>query len=791
MATDISSTRSVNDLTAGINKLGDLKKAGEDQIRDLFDDNYFNGGQKARNDIDAQIKDIEDQIKEWEKKLNDYQKEMDNIEKKIDGVSGDLADATGKYVSAQTQYEAELQTAINKAIVRAVNNTKSKNRAHEGATSFKIEFQTELGKLMDNAALANISAIYNETGELKGELGGLCDQLNGFITDSNNAMKGLKNAQAVINLLNQTKDNMTAQQNNYYANVNNDAKVPVFTYEKEAYIAELANDYGINLGDRADNKITNGASGVKNDAEIANITNQINELGKASTGSGDKYAAGSDNDLMKNLGKALFGDNPNATTVQEGSLVWQLAENGASNTEIMDILANAFGGLGITKNGNNNYTIPYGHGTADERAAAGRTIVGRGAEIFSAVMSIANNTSGMPEPASVPGDANQLKAAGEVVDKLAAAGFTFKEAMYALDQLFPGLDIGYSLGEQAGTPQGIVRFSADKSYTPLAEKIKGYTGAGGAWQDSQVVQANVNENKPADTNRTDPISVRDGNSRYYFMADDGDGQYEGISDLLGADGNEGMDGFRTKYGIPEGQNIIEGDALNNIMVMKLEEVDNKDGTVSVQQSFMSAADAGITRIDLTPTNEGDSYNINNSQVQTTFNVTMNGDTKVAEQAMEDGDYIDATLNNQAIVGSNMFSQLTEEQINNAFAAPLTGDAQRVYELAERVNTRATQLKQAADAKGGDIDWGGVESETEFRKRIKQELDDAMNLAESKGDELYREYQAEYNKEGDFGGYYNDKNEGLHEMIQNEITEEMQEKGYEDYGKHEEIELKDE
>ena len=64
------------------------------------------------------------------------------------------------------------------------------------------------------------------------------------------------------------------------------------------------------------------------------------------------------------------------------------------------------------------------------------------------------------------------------------------------------------------------------------------------------------------------------------MADDGNGTYDGITDLLGSDNDEGMAGFRTKYGIPEGQNVIEGEeALSGIMMMQLKEIDNGDGTV--------------------------------------------------------------------------------------------------------------------------------------------------------------------------------------------------------------------
>jgi len=87
MATDISSTNSIKNLTAGIDKLGDLKKASEAEIKDLFDDSYFNGGEPARKDIDEQIKKIENEIKSWEKTLKGYQDEMKKIQDKIDGVS--------------------------------------------------------------------------------------------------------------------------------------------------------------------------------------------------------------------------------------------------------------------------------------------------------------------------------------------------------------------------------------------------------------------------------------------------------------------------------------------------------------------------------------------------------------------------------------------------------------------------------------------------------------------------------------------------------------------------------
>jgi len=804
MATDISSAKNiqadmlakVQDWTKDKEKLASLS---EKDVTLWGTQTYNNGGQQAIDDIDKQIKAIEDEIEAWEKKLQGYQEEIDKINGDLGETTDNMADIGAEIASKEGKYERQLQEAISQAITDAVDKTK-RNRQAGVNTTFTETFQASLNDLMQsgNSTLGDIAALYNNLGNEQSDFGKYASKIDMYINDSDLAMKGMKNASAIINVLKQTRGNMVAQKDNYYANKNNDVKAPVFTYEKETIVAELADKYGVELGDRANsNQTTGGTSGAKDEAKIAEITNSINELGKASKGSGDSYAAYDDNELMKNLETALFGDKEGATTIQEGSLVWQLAENGANNTEIMDILANAFGGLGIAKNGEGSYTIPYGHATNDEMAKNGRIISGRAPEVYSAVMSIANNTSGIPEPATTtPGDAKQLETAGKVVDELAAKGFSFKEAMYTLDQFFPGLDIGYSLGEQSSTAEGIVRFNSDESYTPLAEKIKGYTGEGKAWAGSQVVQAKKEEVKPAETKRTDPISIKTGDSRLYFMADDGNGQYDGVTDLLGSDNNEGMAGFRTKYGIPEDQNIIEGDALKGIMMMQLKEVQNEDGSVSVQQSFISAADAGITKIDLTPTNEGDSYNINNTQVQTTFNVTMNGETVTAEQANEDNDYISATLENEAVMGTNMFSTLSEADVKAGFDTPMDDKLQTVYDLAQKVNEDAKALKE----QHGSGDTTGVDKDgwTDLQKRVKQEMNDAIDLAKAVGSASFGEGTDEeraeladadvpdaddYYKEGDYSGWFNEKGEGLDDAINETITEEMNKKGYENYGKN--------
>lgn len=804
MATDISKTQNVQ--ADMLKQVQDWMKEKDGLASGLADiskgdftlwgtETYNNGGQKAIDDIDKQIKNINDEIEKWEAKLKEYETELAKINKEIGETGDKIGDISMDIIGRQNKYEKQLQSAISQAITDAVDKTK-RNRQAGVNTTFKETFNASLDSLMSgDSSLADIAKLYQDMGNENSTLNKYMVDIDRCISDSDNAMKGLKNASAIINVLNQQKGNMTAQNNNYYSNANNDSKVPVFTYEKETKIAELADKYGIDLNDRNDNnQVTNdGKAATRNDGNIGNITQQIKDLaGNTTHGSGDQYAYGKDNTMMQALETALFGDKKDATTIQEGSLVWQLAENGATNTEIMGILANAFGGVGIKDNGDGKYTVPYGHGTAEERAAGGRTITGRAPEIYTAVMSIANNTAGTPEVSTVAANEKDMANAMKLVDELAAGNFSFKESMYVLDQFFPGLDIGYSLGEQKDfkNGQGGVRFNSDPSYTPLAEKIKGYTGKGGKWENSEVIQSTKSKQDDGNgANRSDPISIKNGDSRLYFMADDGNGKYDGITDLLGSDNDEGMAGFRTKYGIPEGQNVIEGEeALSGIMMMQLKEIDNGDGTVSVQQSFISAWDAGITKIDLTPTNNEDSYNINNTQVQTTFNVTMNGNNFTAEQAMEDDDYIAATLENDAVMGTNMFSQLSEADVEKAYNDPLNDKMQSVYDLAEKIHTQATELKEK-NGGNGDI-LIDKDEEKAFNDRIKQELNDAADLAKAVGGATFGEGSLEgvdtpdednYNNEGEYSGWFNDKGEGLDEAINDTVIDEMKKKGYETYG----------
>ena len=786
MSNNISATNQTSKLTGSINDLNFQKETAKNELEDLFSESYFNGGQDSIDDIQKQIEKIDKQIKEYQQELKDCQDRMKALNKKIDDKSGQLSNSTLNLANATKEYEAELKKSIDEAITNAVNRTKAAhNKPGNVQTTFQEEFLACLGK---GPSDAEISAIFKKNGGLNDELAGLCDELDGIIADASAAQKGATNAQACINLLEQTKGNMSQQVQSLYKNSNSDSKAPVYSYEKEAVVAKLADKYNSDLSGRnSTQNIGDNGGGVKKDqAAIDGYLNQLAEMGKASTGkNGDKNTADKDNALSQNLAKILFGegkDAANATTVQKDSLVWKMAEAGMSNIEIMDAIAKNFGGINI-KGENGKYSIPYGHGAEAKR-------------IYGALTSVSNNTAGLPEAKTVPGDTKQLEQASDAVKELANAGFSFKEAMFALDQLFPGLDIGYNLGEQAGTKEGCVRFTSDPSYDKLAEQIEGLTKNGQVWQDSQVIRTKPTENKPADTNRTDPISVTsdDGKSRFYFMADDGNGKYDGVSDMLGYE--NGMDDFDKKYADfittnGAGEKVITGDALKSIMVMKLEEVQNPDGSVGVKQSFMSAADAGMTEINLSSQKKSGDFNINGSEIQNTFTVKMGGKDMIAEQSMDDDEYLEATLNNDKLTGANMFSQLTGDDISKAFtdAENKFGSGSEFGQMYDQIIKDGEEIKKKLDEAAKKDDYGDnlYTNEEEFRKYVGEIRDHAYSVGEKTGGDLYDQIQAKYSmdSEGDVPTYrLGGSGEALNETIQKAVTEEIQ-KTYKDYGADEE------
>lgn len=205
---------------------------------------------------------------------------------------------------------------------------------------------------------------------------------------------------------------------------------------------------------------------------------------------------------------------------------------------------------------------------------------------------------------------------------------------------------------------------------------------------------------------------------------------------------------------------------------------------------MSAADAGMTEINLSSQKKDGSFNINGSEIQNTFTVKMGGKDMVAEQSMDDNEYLEATLNNDKLQGAKMFSQLTDPDIQKAFtdAENKFGDSEfgKIY---DSIIADGEDIRKKLDELGKNQDYGDnlYTNEEEFRKHVTEIRDHAYSVGEKTGGDLYDQIQAKYSMdlEGDVPTYrLGGSGEALNETIQKAVTEEIQ-KTYKDYGVDEE------
>ena len=194
MATDISKTKNVQaDMLAQVQDwmkekdglASGLANVNKDSFTLWGTETYNNGGQKAIDDIEAQIKAIDKEIASWEAKLKEYETEIEKINKEIGETGDKIGDIATDIAGRQNKYEKQLQSAISQAITDAVDKVK-KNQQAGVNTTFKETFHASLDSLLDgsNAELADISNLYNEMDDENSTLSKYMTQIDRFFADS-------------------------------------------------------------------------------------------------------------------------------------------------------------------------------------------------------------------------------------------------------------------------------------------------------------------------------------------------------------------------------------------------------------------------------------------------------------------------------------------------------------------------------------------------------------------------------------------------------------------------------
>jgi len=389
-------------------------------------------------------------------------------------------------------------------------------------------------------------------------------------------------------------------------------------------------------------------------------------LGAPRTGA-DSYTY--DNKAIQNLGKAL-----------DKGLMADLAGAGLSVAQAQDFIVQHFGNANINKNADGSLNIPYGHG-AQAQGVFSKLV--KGIKEFGISFKGAENTWD-PDKGNTITSNKQIKSLSENYETIFAsmkeAGFTFKEAMFALFDpeygIFKDSGVVYDVKKQGNKPNYFIEYGGDdataKMYQGMAGMIRDIwgvfpaTGADASQYDPSETPTESPDPVPSPS-RTDPISFSIGgdNNVYSFIIDrNGDGAFTDGSEFVGGDASTSwLDDLKSLDA--DGNGILEGDELKNVRLLGTQFVDDaqtatdnneytpdkkasdkgfeRESTTQVNYTLTNAADLGITSINLNGLEEqvGQStgkYDANGAELfSDQFTFTMEDGSEVTAKRQDETD----------------------------------------------------------------------------------------------------------------------------------------------------------
>lgn len=503
---------------------------------------------------------------------------------------------------------------------------------------------------------AKVEKILGQLDSKEAEVANLVAQADKWINQKKILEAQYGATKTTYDLLSATIARIGATETNY-TNSDFNNSVPVYSPEKASVVEEIAAKYTVQAGKNSNYVAGTSAPSAES---LTSITEKYKDLlGTEQTG--EKYS--SSNKAVENLGKAL---NMNGDGT---GLIEDLAKAGLSAGQVADFIAQNFAGAQIKKDGN-NLSIPLGH---DKEAKTIYSLLNTKIKNFNACTDGflgALNTWDENGGNTISSN-NQIKTLSEnydsIISELFNAGFTFKEAMYALFDsekgIFKDSGVSYNLKAQGETPNYFIEYAGDKEtadmYQGLSDKIFeawGVRPSRGISSDEYDEAQSPDEvpSTPADdptteapsTKRTDPLWFSldgDKNHKYSFVIDrDGDGTFSGANEFVGGSNNSWLEDLRSLD--TNGDGKLTGDELKALKIFGTDFTDgaavgtdsnvydpnknasdneyDREMTTNIAYTMLSAASMGITEIDLNDLDE----QVNNSQ----GSYDINGSEKFAD-----------------------------------------------------------------------------------------------------------------------------------------------------------------
>ena len=322
-----------------------------------------------------------------------------------------------------------------------------------------------------------------------------------------------------------------------------------------------------------------------------------------------------------------------------------------------------------------------------------------------------------------------------LLNQMKDAGFTAKEAVYAINWIFDKCNMSYTPGGQWSVPNGHGQGAHD-TYATLLDQFDKLWGVDALRTDDNIDPENGGNNNPENpenpeepVKRTDPIGFANGDTTYEFVIDrNNDLKFNGASEFLGA--SKGIDELKALD--TDGNGVISKEEMESNEQLFVLMTDHNTGA----HSFLAIAEAGINSIDLKSLKSSDWTNINENQLKNTFTVnTANGGSVKGYQTLDNDFYLKKSYN--GVENAEMTVTVDDtaiQQAENIFSSIKTLSAEEYGEIARKAATSVKDTQRNVNEISQDMSQNALHAADGLTDAEKPQTAEEKAADEKKADD---------------------------------------------------------
>jgi len=600
-------------------KKSDEQKA---ELRKLFSQSAENADEDNSVD-DAQLEALytaktnvlAKKVEQYEAKMAELQESIAEIEDQLAAAAAEIAEAVTKVESNSNDYSKDMDKRVKAAIEAEFKNYNNKPEVI-GPQGLKTRITSAIGKAISGAqGTAAYAAIQENLEILNGaqnKYSNLIEKSANWINQANLLGKRYGATKSAYDLVNATLFQIGSAKGKY-TNSDNDTVYPVYSPDKAEAAANLLNSNYVTTP--SNTSYVEGSNDTR--TTMADVSTKFAQYLKPEKSGGD--ANSYDNNAVKKLDEAI-----------KAGMLDELAKTGVTSGEINKFLVDNFANANVRFNEEGKLTIPYGHG---DKAKSVFSKLTKFVKDYATGDYVIENTWD-PNKGNTIGSNQQIAQLQQFIKdgklkELANLGFSFKEMANLLfnkdNGIFKDTGINYDLANQGNGANYIMDTAGDKETADLFKnirtQIKDIWGVDALRGDGNVIQDDPPSDDVNSPGRTDPVGFMLNGVEYTFVIDRkdstgvGNDTFDGAEEFVG--GKQGTSWLDDLLSFDkDGDGILSGDELKELKLLSTkftgegnDRLKEREHDTKMEYDFVSAADLGITSIDLNAYKNGEA-NIN-------------------------------------------------------------------------------------------------------------------------------------------------------------------------------------